>query len=130
MIPSLLVLSYRLNPTRREIFVYCEDCFGHAINPDSNPLCWFGCNRFINDTLKTRKFETNSKFTHPVTPKTKPITRNIALNPYPPFLLLMFPGVAILLMLVVVIVKYQILKKPRHNRVSSAEPQIGNQYIY
>ena len=130
MFPSLLVVSRRLNSTKRGIFVHCEDCFGHAANPYINPFCQFGCNRIINEILKTRKFVTKSKFTQPVTSKTKSITRNIVLNPYPPFLLLIFPGVAFLLMLVVVIVKFQLLKKPRHSRVSSVEPQIANQYIY
>ena len=128
---SLLVLSYRLLSTRKGIFLKCENCFGHAINPDSNPLCQFGCNRIITATLKTKKkFVTNSSSAQPVTPETKPTTRNIVSKPYPQFLLLIIPGAAILLIIAFVIVKCQLLKKPRHSRVSSSEPQIANQYIY
>ena len=130
MIPSLLVLSNRLKSTRRGIFLKCDYCFGHAVNPNINPLCQFGCNRFITATLTTKKFVTNSNSTRPVTTKTKQSARKVVSKPYPRILLLIIPGAAFLLIIVFVIVKCQFLKKTRHSRVSSAEPQIANQYVY
>ena len=129
MIPLLLVLSYRLNTTRKGIFLKCENCYGHAVNPALNPLCRFGCNRFITATLSTKKFITNSNSAQPVTTKAKLTARNIISKPYPRILLLTIPGAAILLIIVFVIVKCQLLKKTRQSRVSSVEPQIANQYI-
>ena len=55
--PTTIAVS---GPTRKSTFLTCEECFGHGTNPNADPRCIFGCNKYI---------------TWPPSPFTKPAVR-------------------------------------------------------
>ena len=115
------------------------DCFGHAINPNANPLCKFGCKAFRNNPVTTKKpvfnsgpsILTGNKRTTKSRKQTK--KKEIFKKANPPSrdmtsksssnntLLFVITGGAILLAVLIITLKCNLIGRRKH-RVSFAEP--------
>ena len=134
-----LVYSYARKSSRGVIELDCMDCFGHAINPNVNPLCKFGCKTFRNSPVTTKKPVFNSEppilIVNQGTTRSRKQTRKrrIFKKTNPPLgdisgksssnntLLFVITGGVILLAVLIVVLKCGLIGRRKH-RVSFVEP--------
>ena len=134
-----LAYSYAGENSSGIIELDCMDCFGHAINPNANPLCKFGCKTFRNSPVTTKKPVFNSEPSILIgkqgTTRSRKQTRKkrIVKKTNPPLgdissksssyntLLFVITGGVILLAVSIIILKCDFIGRRKH-RVSFVEP--------